>query len=131
MYDDVTRVTKLRPTGARALRVRFAGGRRDRELDMTGLIARSAHFAPLMDDAEPFAKAAIIEDGLGVAWPIQTKFDRLDVSASAPRRIAEEQEPMTGADFAKWRMVLGLSLSEAAKLLGVGRRTIMGLPEEG
>ena len=33
---------------------------------------------------------------------------------------------MTGAYFAEWRMALGLSLTEAAKLLGVGRRTIMG-----
>jgi transcriptional regulator with XRE-family HTH domain len=33
---------------------------------------------------------------------------------------------MTGADFAEWRVALGLSLTEAAKLLGVGRPTIMG-----
>ena len=39
---------------------------------------------------------------------------------------ADEQEPMTGTDFAAWRASLGLSLSEAATLLGVGRRTIMG-----
>jgi hypothetical protein len=126
MGDDVTRVTKVRPAGGRVLRVRFAGDRRDRALDMTGLIARSAHFAPLMDDAESFAKATIVEDGLGLAWPIRTKWGRLDVSASTLRRIAEEQEPMTGADFARWRAGLGLSLTEAAKLLGVGRRTIMG-----
>jgi transcriptional regulator with XRE-family HTH domain len=42
------------------------------------------------------------------------------------RRIADEQQPMTGADFARWRIELGLSLTEAATLLGVGRRTIMG-----
>jgi hypothetical protein len=126
MGDDVTIVTKARPAGGRVLRVRFAGDRRDHELDMTGLIARSAHFAPLMDDAETFAKVAIVEDGLGVAWPVRTKLGRLDVSASTLRRIAEEQEPMTGADFAQWRMALGLSLTEAAKLLGVGRRTVMG-----
>jgi DNA-binding XRE family transcriptional regulator len=84
------------------------------------------HFAPLMGDADSFAKASIVEDGLGLAWPIQTKWGRLDVSASTLRRIADEQEPMTGADFAEWRTKLGLSLTEAAKLLGVGRRTIMG-----
>src|SRR5882762_5765210 len=126
MNDDVTRLTKVRPAGNRILLVRFAGDRRDRELDMTGLIARSAHFAPLMDDAETFAKAAIVEDGLGIAWPVQTSWGRLDVSASTLQRIAEEQQPMTGADFAEWRVALGLSLTETAKLLGVGRRTIMG-----
>jgi DNA-binding XRE family transcriptional regulator len=108
------------------LRVRFAGDREDYKLDMTGLIARSAHFTPLMDDAESFAKVVVVENGLGVAWPIQTKWGRLDVSAATLRRIAEEQEPMTGADFAEWRVRLGLSLTEAAKMLGVGRRTIMG-----
>ena len=126
MGEEVTKVTKVRPIGGRVLRVRFAGDREDHKLDMTGLIARSAHFAPLMDDAESFAKVVVVEDGLGVAWPIKTKWGRLDVSAATLRRIVEEQEPMTGADFAEWRARLGLSLTEAAKLLGVGRRTIMG-----
>jgi hypothetical protein len=93
MSNDVPKVTKVRPSAGRILRVRFAGEREDRELDMTALIARSAHFAPLMDDAEAFAKVVIVEDGLGVAWPIQTKWGPLDVSASALRQIAEEQEP--------------------------------------
>ncbi len=93
---------------------------------MTGLIVRSAHFAPLMDDAQAFAKLAIVEDGLGLAWPVETKWGRLDLSASTLKRIAEEQAPMTGADFGEWRTALGLSLTEAAKLLGVARRTITG-----
>jgi predicted DNA-binding transcriptional regulator AlpA len=124
--DETTRVTKVRPAGARILRVRFAGDRRDHTLDMTGLIARSTHFAPLMDDPATFAKAAIVERGLGVAWPLKTRWGRLDVSAATLRRIAEEQAPMTGADLAAWRTALELSLTEAAALLGVSRRTIMG-----
>ena len=126
MADDVTRITRARPASRRVLQVRFAGDRRDRKIDMTGLIARSIHFAPLMEDTRSFAKVSIVEDGLGLAWPLQTKWGRLDISASTLRRIADEQEPMTGADFAEWRTGLGLSLSEAAKLLGVSRRTIMG-----
>jgi hypothetical protein len=126
MPDDMPRVTKVRPAGPRVLRVRFAGEPRERELDLTGLLARSTHFAPLMDDGSAFAKARIAEGGLGVAWPIKTKWGRLDVSASTLRRIADEQEPMTGADFARWRQGLGLSLTEAAQVLGVGRRTITG-----
>ena len=126
MSDDMTRVTRVCPVGGRTLRVRFAGERQDRELDMTGLIARSAHFKPLMRDADAFARVAIVEDGLGVAWPVETKWGPLDVSASTLRRIAEEQQPMSGADFAKWRTGLGLSLTEAAVLLGIGRRTVMG-----
>jgi len=126
MERDIPRVTKVRPGSGRILRLRFAGDRQDHEIDITGLIARSLHFAPLVDDDASFAKAVIVEDGLGVAWPIETKWGPLDLSASTLRRIAEEQQPMTGADFGKWRTELGLSLSEAARLLGVGRRTIMG-----
>jgi hypothetical protein len=125
MIDDMERVTKIRPTGERSLCVRFAGDRRERRLDLTGLIARSTHFQPLMDDSAAFSKAKIVDGGLGVAWPIKTKWGRLDLSAATLRRIAEEQEPMTGDDFARWRTALGLSLTEAAKLLGLGRRTIM------
>ena len=123
---DIPRVTKVRPGSGRLLRVKFAGDRRDHEIDVAGLIARSLHFAPLIHDDASFAKAVIVEDGLGVAWPVQTKWGLLDLSASTLRRIAEEQQPMTGADFGKWRTELGLSLSEAARLLGVGRRTVMG-----
>lgn len=126
MRDEMKLVTKVLPAGGFVLRVRFAGHRHQRELDLTGLIARSTHFLPLLSDAETFARVEIVEDGLGVAWPVQTKWGRLDVSASTLWRIAEEQQPMTGADFSEWRMSLGLSLTEAAKLLGVGRRTIMG-----
>ena len=125
MSDNVARVAKVRPAGGHVLRVRFVRDRRDREIDVTGLIARSVHFAPLMHDLDAFAKVAIVEDGLGLAWPIQTKWGPLDISASTLRRIAEEQQPMTGADFAKWRSELGLSLTEAARILGVGRRTVM------
>ena len=126
MSNDMERLTKVRATGDGTLRVRFAGDRRERGLDLTGLISRSVHFAPLASDPEAFAQVAIIEDGLGVAWPVQTKWGRLDLSAATLRRIADEQQPMTGADFAQWRTELGLSLTEAAMLLGVDRRTIMG-----
>ncbi|HLK82492.1 MAG TPA: hypothetical protein VKT99_13515 [Xanthobacteraceae bacterium] len=79
------------------MHIRLAGDRRDRGLDLTGLIARGVHFAPLMDDPALFAKVAIIEDGLGVAWPIQTNWGRLGVSASTLRRIAEEQGQLNAA----------------------------------
>lgn len=126
MTGEIPMVTKVRPSAGHTLRVRFAGDRRNYELDLTGLFARSRHFTPLMKDAATFAKVEIVDNGIGIAWPVETKWGRLDVSASTLRRIAEEQLPMTGAEFARWREKLGLSLSEAAKLLGVGRRTVMG-----
>jgi hypothetical protein len=100
MTEEVAKVIKLRASGGRTLRVRFAKDRREYELDLTGLFARSRHFAPLIGDTESFAKAAIIEDGLGIAWPVSTKWGPLDVSATTLRRIAEEQQPMTGVSGA-------------------------------
>jgi hypothetical protein len=97
MDNDIARVTQVRPAGGHILRVQFAGSARERDVELTGLLAHSVNFAPLMDDAETFAKAAIVEDGLGIAWPVQTKWGRLDISAATLRRIAEEQRPMTNA----------------------------------
>src|SRR3974390_1479997 len=126
MTSDIPLVKKAHPSGERRLRVRLGGNRREYVLDLTGLIARSRHFAPLMEDADTFAKINIVDEGLGIAWPVATKWGHLALSGSTLRRMEEEQLPMSGADFAKWRKSLGLSLTEAAKLLGVGRRTIMG-----
>ena len=92
MSNDLVRITKGRATGKHILRVRFAGDPHDRELDLTGLIAHSVHFAPLASDLDAFAKVAIVEDGLGVAWPVRTKWGPLDVSALTLQRIAEESE---------------------------------------
>jgi hypothetical protein len=124
MTEDVPRVKTARPIGHNTLRVTFVGERRARNIDLSGLIARSRNLVPLAED-RVFDQAAVVEGGLGVAWPVATKWGRLDLSASTLRRIGEEQEPMTGADFARWRRQLGLSLSETADLLGVGRRTVM------
>jgi DNA-binding XRE family transcriptional regulator len=126
MASEIPIITKVRPSAGRTLRVRFSGDQRNYRLDLTGLFARSKHFAPLLADPAAFAKVEIVDGGIGVAWPIDTQWGNLDLSASTLRRIAEEQVPMRGADFAQWRKELGLSLSEAAKLLGVGRRTVMG-----
>jgi len=88
----MAKITKIRVATPRSLRICFARERREREVDLTGLMARSTHFAPLLNDREAFAKARIVEGGLGVAWPIRTKWGRLDLSAETLRRIADEQE---------------------------------------
>ena len=125
MVEEVRRVRAVRAEGSRKLRVHFEGERRARNVDLTGLITRSKHFAPLLRDDDAFSAVGIVEDGLGVTWPVATEWGPLDVSASTLKRIADEQTPMTGPEFAAWRESLGLSLTEAAKLLGLGRRTVM------
>lgn len=124
--EQVIKVAKVTSLGGHLLRVRFEGERHSLDVDLTGLVTRSVHFAPLVHDTEAFAGVRIVEDGLGVAWPVETRWGKLDLSAATLRRVADEQRPMTGAEFAAWRDSLGLSLTEAASLLGLGRRTIMG-----
>jgi hypothetical protein len=120
------KVTKVTARTGHVLRVRFTGERHERELDLTGLLARSRHFAPLLNDEKAFAQVRIVGNGMGVEWPVRTKWGPLDLCAATLRRIADEQQPMSGADFAAWREKLGLSLAETANVLGLGRRTVMG-----
>lgn len=126
MTDDIPRIRTARAAKGHTLRVLFAGERRAHDIDLSGLLARSRHFALLLEDEKAFSNVEVVDDGIGVAWPIETKWGRLDLSSSTLGRIAEEQQPMTGTEFVQWRAKLGLSLTEAAKLLGVSRRTIMG-----
>jgi len=86
--NDIVKVRNVRAAGDRTLSVLFAGERQARDVDLTGLIARSRHLDPLMHDGQAFAMVEVIEDGLGVAWPVETKWRRLDISASTLRRIA-------------------------------------------
>ena len=90
MAKEIPIVTKVSADGGNMLRVRFAGDRRDYRIDLAGLFARSANFAPLLDDTKVFAKVGIVEDGIGIGWPIRTKSGRLDNSASTLRKIAEK-----------------------------------------
>lgn len=60
MIGDIPIVTKVRPAGSRTLHVRFAGDRRAYVVALTGLIARSKHFAPLMEDCRYLRKARYI-----------------------------------------------------------------------
>jgi len=59
MADEIPIVTKLRPVGNRVLRIRFAGDRRDYQIDLTGFFARSEHFAPPFSSNEHDLPAAI------------------------------------------------------------------------
>jgi hypothetical protein len=92
MDQRIAKVSKVRPAGGRILRVRFVGDRREHELDLTRLFTDSRHFAPLLSDDQAFATPKIVEKGLGVAWPIETKWGHLDLSAETLRRLADEPQ---------------------------------------
>jgi hypothetical protein len=94
MTEAVPRIKTARSIGHNRLRIFFVGERRPRDVDLSGLIARSRNLVPIGDDAT-FDDVRVIEDGLGVGWPVETEWGQLDLSATTLRRIGEEQEPTT------------------------------------
>jgi hypothetical protein len=88
-------------------------------VDLTGLIHSSKHFGIFANNPAEFRKAHIIDWGSGIAWP-----NELDFSSSSLRKIAEEQKPMSGSEFAECIANLRLNVDEAAMLMGCTARTI-------
>ena len=93
--DQIVRLSRVSPGRGRSLRVGFAGDDREHELDLNEFLGGSRHFAHLMVDDRAFASPKIVENGLGVAWPIETKWGQLDLSAETLRAIAEKQQAAT------------------------------------
>lgn len=89
-------------------------------IDLAEPIGRLKALAPLRDWAV-FRRVAVGEWGWSLAWPKGT-----DLGSDSLWRMAREQsgEAMPAARFRSWRERNGLSLSGAAKALGISRRTI-------
>lgn len=115
---SLPRVKTVRP-GAKpyTLMVTWADGRRT-VVDMTGVVSRSPRFESLRDP-EAFAAVRPITHGWGIGWA-----SGLDYSARSLDRLAREQQPMTGRDFARWQRTLALSNREAADVLGLSLGTV-------
>lgn len=93
--------------------------------DMKPLIDSRTAFAPLRR-TEVFAKAQVIEDGLGVGWQgtdADCSADKLWYAAR-PQDNPFPDAIMTAADFKGWLARHGLSFSGAASLLGISRRQV-------
>jgi hypothetical protein len=102
---------------SKTLVIDWKGGGSD-TVDLTGLIARRAVFAPLEDAAE-FATVHLVDRGMGIEWDCG-----LDYSGTNLKRIAEEQRPMTAAEFAVFLVDADISPAEAAGLFNLTSRTI-------
>jgi hypothetical protein len=90
--QEIVRISTVSSASGRILRVSFIGDRREYEIDLTELFSRSSYFAPLLKDDHAFANPKVVENGLGVAWPIKTRWGQLDLSAESLRAIAERQQ---------------------------------------
>lgn len=111
------RIADVRAVDANRLVVTWKDGAVD-TIDMTGVIAGFAPFAPL-NEPSLFRTAAVAGYGSGIEWA-----NGLTYSADSLDCVATEQRPHTGDDFTAWQTSLNLSLQEAADLFGVSVTTV-------
>jgi hypothetical protein len=93
-----------------------AGGQAD--VMLGDVILHTRGLADLRDPAA-FALAGVGEDGLSVAWP-----NDLEISARRLWQLAAEQTGESRAEFRDWLQRNQLTLTTAAHVLGLTRRTI-------
>lgn len=115
------RLARVEPLTDFRLRLGFVDGS-EAVVDFKPLFDESPGLAPLRD-ASAFAGASLIDgEGWAVVWPaldIQIGADTLWLDAQA--QTADDENSRV---FAQWRARNGLSLSAAAKALGLTPRTI-------
>jgi hypothetical protein len=91
IHKEIPLVTEVHALDDGTLGVRFARDKREYHVNLRGLFARSSHFMLLGKNPEAFARVAIIENGLGLAWPVETRWGYLDISAWTVRRLASSE----------------------------------------
>lgn len=93
--------------------------------DMRKDIANRAPFA-VLSDRRLFRRVRVLDDGYSIGWP----GTKVDLAADAlwyqahPREMPFADEVMSAADFKRWMQAQGLSLSTAADVLGLSRRSV-------
>ncbi len=102
------------------LRVRWDKGE-ESLVDVSGMIESFRVYAPLRQSPELFRRAQVGEYGADVVWT-----DEIDMAADTLWRLAQEQsgETMTADAFRDWRERRAYTLDEAARALGLSRRTV-------
>ena len=113
------KISAVSIAGASVLAVEWEDGKCGR-IDLSAMIAGHKALAPLAN-AKQFSRAGVSSDGWSLEWPCG-----IDFGTTQLRRWADEQsgEAMLSADFRKWMEANGLTLDNAAKALGLSRRTI-------
>ena len=93
---------------------------RESLVDLESHIRAFKTLAPLRN-FEEFRQARVGEWGWHLEWPCG-----MDISSDTLRRLALEQAKsiMTPSMFKEWRQGLGLSLMQAANILGLSRRMV-------
>ncbi len=101
------------------LRLRWESGDESR-VDVSGMVGRFRLYEPLQSP-DLFQQVRLGEHGTDVAWT-----DEIDMAADTLWRLAQEQSgvTMTADAFRHWREQKALTLDDAARALGLSRRTV-------
>jgi hypothetical protein len=117
MKPNVNRIEAVKPLRGMTLEVHYAGGQ-SVTVDVSALSERFAVFAPLKERAF-FRRAKVADFGHTLEWPNGEGLD-----ADRVMEMALEQADRTDTlAFRQWQDRNGLSLTEAAKAIGMTRRT--------
>jgi len=122
MKDTIKRIVAVQAAEtSHTVAVTWKDGQSTR-VDLSTLLDRTPIFAPLRD-ASLFRQVQVGEDGWEIVWPGS---EDLAVDAHHLARLAMEQsgEAMPPETFRAWRVAHGLSLTRAAQVLGLSRRTV-------
>jgi hypothetical protein len=108
----------------RVLTIAWRDGTRTTK-DMSTSVQRREPFAALRDP-NAFRRVKVLDGGYAVGWPglgIDFAADALWYEAH-PKQLPFADEIMTAKDFRTWMMQHGFSLSSAAQVLGLARRSV-------
>ena len=102
------------------LRLRWDSGD-ESVVDVAGMVGRFRLYEPLQQSSELFRQVRLGEHGTDVVWT-----DAIDMAADTLWRLAQEQTgaTMTAEGFRHWREQKALTLDDAARALGLSRRTV-------
>ena len=115
---NVNRLQSVSVEAGMVLSAIYTGGNTIR-VDLTDVAQRLEVFAPLESRRE-FRRAAVVDFGWAVEWPCGASLD----SDRLLEMALEQQGQVANVDFRRWQDRHQLSLTEAAKAIGLTRRTV-------
>ena len=115
---NVNRLQPVAVEGGMVLTATYTSGNTIR-VDLSDVARRLEAFAPLESHRE-FRRAAVADFGWGVEWPCGASLD----SDRLLEMALEQQGQVANVDFRRWQDRHQLSLTDAAKAIGLSRRTV-------
>lgn len=115
---NVNRLQSVNVGAGMVLEATYTGGNTIL-VDLTDVARRLEAFAPLESRRE-FRRATVADFGWGVEWPCGASLD----SDRLLEMALEQQGQVANVDFRHWQDRHQLSLSDAAKAIGLTRRTV-------